>query len=84
MVYQVIIRKRVIKTLSKINEPHYSNIKAAIIKLADNPRPPGYIKLKEHEGYRIRVGDYRIIYDILDNILLVEVIELGHRREIYG
>jgi len=82
--YQVILKKRVTKALSKINEPFYSNIKKAIYDLADNPRPQGYIKLKDRSGYRIRVDDYRIIYDILDNILVVEVIDSGHRREIYG
>lgn len=58
--------------------------KEAIYHLAENPRPYGYIKLKKRNGYRIRVGDYRIIYDILDAVLLVEVIALGNRKEIYG
>ena len=44
----------------------------------------GYIKLKDQDGFRIRVGNYRIIYDIYDNVLLVEIVEIGHRRDIYG
>lgn len=81
--YKVRIEKTVLKTLEKINEPYYSKIKAAILKLATNPRPVGYKKLKGRDGYRIRVADYRIIYDIFDNILLIEVIDVGHRKDIY-
>lgn len=84
MKYSVTIKKRALKALEKINEPYYSSIKVAIYSLADNPRPYGYKKLKERDGYRIRVGDYRIIYDIFDTILVVNVIDLGHRKEIYG
>jgi mRNA interferase RelE/StbE len=83
MVYQITLRKRAIKALENINEPYYSNIKEAIYNLADNPRPQGYKKLKGREAYRIRVADYRIIYDILDDILLIDVIDLGHRKDIY-
>ncbi|MEZ4829866.1 MAG: type II toxin-antitoxin system RelE/ParE family toxin [Bacteroidia bacterium] len=83
MAYQLTIKKQAIKALEKINEPYYSNIKNAIYSLADNPRPVGCKKLKGRDGYRIRVADYRIIYDIFDNILLVDVIDLGHRKDIY-
>jgi mRNA interferase RelE/StbE len=83
MTYTVTLRKRAIKALEKINEPYYSNIKAAIYSLAENPLPVGHKKLKGRDGYRIRVADYRIIYDILDKVLLVDVIDLGHRKEIY-
>jgi len=83
MAYTVEIRKRAMKMLEKINDPYYSNIKDAIYSLADDPRPPGYIKLKGRDGYRIRVGDYRIIYEIFDHLLLVDVIDLGHRKDIY-
>jgi mRNA interferase RelE/StbE len=84
MAYKVVIKKRAIKVLEKINEPHYSNIKETIYSLADNPRPTGYKKLKDRDGYRIRVADYRIIYEIFDDVLLVDVIDLGHRKDIYG
>ena len=83
MVYNVTLKKRAIKALEKINKPYYSNIKEAIYSLVDNPRPTGYKKLKGRDGYRIRVVDYRIIYDIFDDVLLVDVINLGHRKEIY-
>lgn len=65
MAYNVTLKKRAIKALEKISEPYYTNIKEAIYNLADNPRPAGCKKLKGRDGYRIRVTDYRIIYDIL-------------------
>lgn len=81
--YQIRIEKAVLKVLEKINEPYYSKIKTAIINLAKNPRPAGYKKLKGRDGFRIRVANYRIIYDIFDNILTVDVIDLGHRKDVY-
>jgi mRNA interferase RelE/StbE len=81
--YKLRIERTVQKTLEKINEPYYSKIKTAILNLAKNPRPAGYKKLKGRDGFRIRVADYRIIYDIFDDILTVDVIDLGHRKEIY-
>lgn len=83
MTYQVTLRKHAIKALQHINEPYYSQIKAAIYNLANNPRPQGYKKLKGRDGFRIRVADYRIIYDINDAVLIVDVITLGHRKDIY-
>lgn len=81
--YKLRIEKSVQKALEKIDEPYYSKIKTAILSLADNPRPQGYKKLKGRDGFRIRVANYRIIYDIFDNILSVDVIDLGHRKDIY-
>ena len=81
--YKVRIEKSVQKTLEKINDPFYSKIKNVILKLAENPRPEGYKNLKGRDGFRIRVADYRIIYDIFDDILLVTVIDLGNRKDIY-
>jgi len=51
--------------------------------LAKNPRPAGYKKLKGRDGFRIRVGDFRIIYEVIDSNLIVDLINLGHRKEIY-
>jgi len=62
--------------LKEINEPYYPNIKRAIYNLANNPRPAGCKKLKGRDSYRI--------YEIFDDILLVDVIDLGHRKDIYG
>ena len=83
MAYSVNFSKRAVKELAKINEPFYSNIKQTIRTLAENPRPQGYKKLKGRDGYRIRTGDYRVIYDIFDNELIMDIITLGHRKDIY-
>ena len=83
MAYAIEFRSKVLKTLIKINEPFYSAIKKQIYDLADNPRPQGYKKLKGRKGYRIRVGYYRVIYEIIDDILLIDVVDLGHRKDIY-
>jgi mRNA interferase RelE/StbE len=69
--------------LGKIPPPHFTRIIKAINELATDPRPPGCKKLTGRPGYRIRVGDYRIIYNIEDKILTVFVIDIGHRKNIY-
>ncbi|WP_354430115.1 type II toxin-antitoxin system RelE/ParE family toxin [Mucilaginibacter sp. UYP27] len=51
--------------------------------LGHNPRPSGYRKLAGREGYRIRAGNYRIIYSIIDDELIINVITLGHRKDVY-
>lgn len=83
MTFKITIRKEAIKSLQNINEPYYSSIKQAIYSLSDNPRPIGCKKLKGRNGYRIRVAHYRIIYEIFDTELLIDVISLGHRKDIY-
>ncbi len=83
MTYVVRVERKVQKKLAKIPEPYYSKIKSAILELAENPRPVGCKKLSGRSGYRIRVADYRIIYEVIDDLLLVEVIELGHRQDVY-
>lgn len=82
--YEVRIERKVQKKLSKISEPDYSKLKASILDLSKNPRPHGYRKMKDRNSYRIRIGDYRVIYEIHDFILLVDVIDLGYRKDIYG
>jgi mRNA interferase RelE/StbE len=81
--YSISFTKKALKALISINEPHYSRIKSAIENLAENPRPSGCVKLKGLESYRIRVGDYRIIYDIFDDKLVIDIINVGSRGSIY-
>ncbi len=81
--YKVRVERKAQKKLSKIPEPYYSNLKTAILDLGNNPRPQGYKKLKGRDGYRIRVANYRIIYEIQDSVLLVDVIDLGHRKDVH-
>ncbi len=81
--YELLIEKQVEKQLRKIPPPDYTRLKNAILNLAENPRPVGYKKLQGRIGYRIKQGDYRIIYDINDNILTVLILAAGHRKDIY-
>jgi len=81
--YKVEIEKKAAKTLERINEPDYYRLKTAILSLANAPRPFGYIKLKGRDAYRITVGTYRIIYEIIDNKLIVSVVTIGHRKDVY-
>jgi mRNA interferase RelE/StbE len=81
--YELFIERRAQKQLAKIPEPDRGRIVAAVEGLAEEPRPLGVKKLTGREAWRIRVGDYRIIYEIHDKNLMVLVIALGHRRDIY-
>jgi mRNA interferase RelE/StbE len=83
MTYSVSLRRDAIKSLEEINEPYYSKIKIALYDLTINPRPRGSFKLKGRDAYRIRVAYYRIIYVIIDNNLTIEIIGIGHRKDIY-
>lgn len=83
MTYSVSILRRAQKALSKIRGTDYESIKSAISDLGNNPRPQGCKKLTGRDGWRIRIGDYRVLYEIRDMELVVLVVDLGHRREIY-
>jgi mRNA interferase RelE/StbE len=83
MPYKVEVEKKAAKSLENINEPDYSRLKKAILDLRNDPRPIGFRKLKGRKGFRIREGDYRIIYDIFDKILRVNVVTVGHRKDVY-
>jgi mRNA interferase RelE/StbE len=80
--YRIDIKKSALKFLRRLDSQTANKIKNAIDKLADDPRPFGYKKLVDEEGlYRIRVGNYRIIYEIHDRVLLIVVLRLARRRE---
>ena len=64
MNYRIFILRRAQKELSKVPDEDYHRIKESILKLSDNPRPKGCSKLIGREGWRIRVGNYRVIYEI--------------------
>jgi mRNA interferase RelE/StbE len=82
--YTVSLSKRAQKQLDKLTAAVAKPILIAIERLGDNPRPNGCKKLAGRNGYRIRIGDYRVIYEIIDRELLVSVIDVGNRRDIYG
>lgn len=81
--YEILITEVAEKTLDKLPVQTAERLIKAIYKLANQPRPSGCVKLSGSENYRIRVGDYRIIYSIQDDVLVVEVLKVGHRRDIY-
>lgn len=81
--YTLLIRRKAEKFLEKLSEPEYSQIKSTMLALTEDPRPFGYKKLKGIEAYRVRSGNYRIIYEIVDEHLIVEIINIGHRKNIY-
>jgi len=84
MNYAVSILRRAQKELSQLSSPSFERVCDAIRSLAGNPRPPGCRKLVGREGWRIRVGDYRVIYQIDDPARTVLVLHVGHRRDIYS
>lgn len=84
--YKIEIAESIEKTLKKLPQKDKKRILEKINALANNPRPEGYRKLQGSRRpslYRIRSGIYRIIYVIKDEILLVLVVEIGHRKEVY-
>ncbi len=84
MSYEIKISKSASKQIKKLSSELQERIQDRIDNLAIEPRPDGVKKLKGREnGYRIRVGDYRILYDIFDDVLLITVVEVGHRSNIY-
>ncbi len=83
MTFAIQIKRNAQKALAKIPLPFQKNIIDAIYKLAENPHPNGCKKLTGKEAWRIRISDYRVIYEVNNNQLLIFVIEVGHRKEIY-
>ncbi len=71
------------RQLLRLDSGVQKRIVAAIDKLAFNPRPAGCKKLVGRPGYRIRVGDYRVVYNIHDSVVTVEIVDVGHRKDIY-
>jgi mRNA interferase RelE/StbE len=83
MSYGLEILRTAQKQLAQITQVDRDRIVAAIMDLADVPRPVSCKKLSGRPGWRIRVGSYRVIYEIHDDKLLILVVTVGHRREVY-
>ena len=83
MIYSVEILRSAQKQLRKIDRQDQSRIIDAITSLAENPHPAGSKKLSGRPAWRIRIGSYRVIYDIDDNKLRILIVAIGHRKEIY-
>lgn len=86
MKYQIQITDKILKTLEKLPKKDKQRIVEAIDFLVEDPRPEGCKKLKGNLTpirYRIRAGNYRVIYSIQDEMLLILVVEVGHRKDVY-
>jgi mRNA interferase RelE/StbE len=81
--YRIELKKSVQKDFESIPKKDLQRIIWAIESLANNPRPPQSKKLSGLEQYRLRQGNYRILYSIKDDLLIVFVVAVGHRKEIY-
>ncbi len=84
MSYTVIVPKPVEKQLDSLPDDVRERILEKVVLLAEEPRPPGVVKLKGYNReYRIRVGDYRVRYEISDEELIVLLLHCKHRRDVY-
>ena len=81
--YEVRFRKSVSKDLDPIPQKDVQRIIAVIDALADDPRPPQSRKLSGSEKYRLRCGFYRVLYEIRDDVLIVCVVKVGHRKDVH-
>ncbi|MDF1741427.1 MAG: type II toxin-antitoxin system RelE/ParE family toxin [Verrucomicrobiales bacterium] len=81
--YNVAFSKRVRKDLRGLPKKDVESILEKVGNLADEPLPPNAKKLKGDELYRIRIGVYRVIYEIRDKELIVFVVKIGHRKDVY-
>ena len=84
MPYRVEIKPQAEKALLRIPNPHRRRIANTIDSLAQTPRPAGCMKLSGAENaYRIRIGDYRVVYEIVDKVLIVYAVRVAHRKDVY-
>ena len=84
MAYRVEIKPKALRALAEVPNPQRRRIVKAIDALAADPRPAGCRKLAGSEDtYRVRVGDYRVVYEIADRIMIVYVVRIGHRKDVY-
>ena len=84
MTYEVRLAPAAVRQLRKLDPPGRRRVQAAIDLLAEDPRPPGASAVVGGGGeWRVRTGDFRIIYDSRDGELLVLVVKVGHRRDVY-
>lgn len=81
--YRVELRPAAVRALRKLDPQIRLRIQGVIALLAQDPRPPGARALQGRDGLRVRVGDYRVVYTVDDNVLTVVVVRLVHRRDVY-
>ncbi len=79
----VLLKRSAAKELEAVPRKDREKLVAKIARLANDPRPPGSEKLAGDEKYRMRYGDYRVLYEINDASVVIVVVRVGHRREVY-
>lgn len=83
MPYRIEVRPAAVRQLRKLDPPTARRVQGAIALLADDPRPPASRPLTGRPAWRVRIGDYRVLYTIEADRLVVVVITIGHRRDVY-
>ncbi len=83
MTYAILILRRAQKELADLPHDSYTRVQDAIRELAQQPRPPGSRKLVGRAGWRIRVGSYRVVYEIDDSRQRIIILHIGHRKDVY-
>ena len=83
MTYRVEVTRSAVKALRRVNPADTARLRGAIAMLAEDPRPPASRPLRSRDGWRLRVGDYRVLYTIRDDVLLIVVVTVARRRSAY-
>ncbi len=83
MAYSVGVERRAQKQIARLSTVMRDRVEAALRALADDPRPRGTRELQGREGRRLRVGDYRVVYEVDDDQRVVTVLQVAHRRNVY-
>jgi mRNA interferase RelE/StbE len=81
--YRIEFKKSAVKEIKSLPSTELKKVLAKIESLSENPRPHDSIKLSGDEKYRLRCGDYRILYSIEDQILIIVIVKVGHRKDVY-
>lgn len=81
--YRVDLRQRVKRELDDLPEKDCQTLVKALVNLEENPRPPGVEKIRRTDLWRIRKGDYRVIYHIDDQEQVITIVRIGHRKDVY-
>ena len=81
--YKIEINRSAAKEIKKLPQKDLKKIISKISSLANNPRPDGCVKLSADEKYRVRVGNYRVLYEIRELLLIVTVVKIAHRKDVY-
>ena len=83
MTYRVEVTRSAVKAIRRVNPADTARLRGAIAMLAEDPRPPASRPLRGRDGWRLRVGEYRVLYTIRDDVLLIDVVAVAHMSSAY-